>query len=141
MGIEILNKDAQHVHEWLKEIIDVSGLDDKAQALASLRAVLRELRDNIRIEDLAHFSAQLPIFIRGILFETWRPNEAPLKQRHKEEFLSSIQEILDGMGHEEIDAQLAAKGVFRAIETKISRPEVDKLLNIVPKGVWEVWKP
>ncbi|AIL12672.1 hypothetical protein IM40_02675 [Candidatus Paracaedimonas acanthamoebae] len=141
MGIEVLNKDAQHVHEWLNEIIDVSGLSNKTQALASLRAVLRELRDNIRIEDLAHFSAQLPIFIRGLLFENWRPVKPPLKERHKEEFLNSIQEILEGMGHGEIEALLAAKGVFSAIEKQVSQEEVDKLLDIVPKGIWEVWKP
>lgn len=140
MGIEILNKDAQRVHEWLNEIIDVSGLDDKAYALASLRAVLRELRDNLRIEDLAHFSAQLPVFIRGLLFENWRPLKVPLKERRQEEFLNSIQGILEDMGHKEVNVDLAARGVFRAIEKHISREEVDKLMDIVPKGVWEVWK-
>jgi len=35
MGIEILNKDTQCVHEWLNKIIDTSGLANKAQALAS----------------------------------------------------------------------------------------------------------
>ncbi len=140
MGIEVLNKDTQLVHEWLNDIRDVTGLADKEQALASLRAVLQELRDNLKIDDLAHFSAQLPIFIRGLLFENWEPTGEPLKERHKEDFLNSVQRVLEDLGHKEIEPGLAARGVFNAIESQISQNDVDKLFNIVSKGVWEVWK-
>jgi uncharacterized protein (DUF2267 family) len=39
------------------------------------------------LNDLAHFSAQLPTVIRGILFEGWNPNHSLRKEG---EFAESI---------------------------------------------------
>lgn len=140
MGLEILHKETQHVHEWLKDISTVTGLEDKKQALSCLRAVLHEVRDNLRIEELAHFSAQLPIIIRGFLFEGWQPTKTPVRERHKGDFLASLERILTETGHGEIEPESAARGVFQAIESHLSAGEVDKLKSIVPRGIWEVWR-
>ena len=83
----IIDKSAQKAKEWLHDIQKLAGWsnEEEAKALAFLRATLHELRDNLLIDDLAHFSSQLPLLIRGLLFEQWNPNSSTLRERKREE--------------------------------------------------------
>jgi uncharacterized protein (DUF2267 family) len=60
------------------------------QSYNALRAVLHALRDRLTVDEAAHFSAQLPMLVRGIYYDGWDPSRVP-KKMHREDFLEQIQ--------------------------------------------------
>jgi len=68
-----LSHAVQLTQQWLKELRDNGDLDDEAAALSALRAVLHQLRDRLTPEEAVDLAAQLPLIVRGIYFEAWRP--------------------------------------------------------------------
>jgi uncharacterized protein (DUF2267 family) len=96
MALPILRKNIQKTSMWLYDIGDSCDWEepDQQRALAILRATLQELRDLLPLGNMAHLSAQLPLFIRGLFFEGWNPQRNPSKGRKKDAFLESIEDHL-----------------------------------------------
>jgi uncharacterized protein (DUF2267 family) len=138
----IINKSVLKTYEWLKDISKYAGWESKAQSLAALRVTLHQLRDNIPIENAAHLSAQMPIFIRGIFFENWHPSCMPLKERKENIFLASIKDHLENFGEagEDIDPLVAVKAVFKTLSDKISEGEIQKIISVLPKQIRSLWE-
>ena len=76
-----LSHAVQLTQQWLKELRDNGDLDDEAAALSALRAVLHQLRDRLTPEEAVDLAAQLPLIVRGIYFEAWRPARTPPPRR------------------------------------------------------------
>ena len=133
MSLYIINKSIHKTYEWLYDIADNCGWEDLTKPLACLRAVLHQLRDNLPLNESAHLSAQLPLFIKGIYFENWNPNITSLKERTEESFITSIGENLKK--HPEIEVEEAIRGVFSTLVHKLPEEEIIKLCNILPRGV------
>lgn len=132
--ITLLNKNIHKTFEWLRDIENNTQweYEDKARALDILRVVLHELRDNLMLNDLAHFSAQLPTVIKGILFEGWNPNHSLRKEG---EFAESIKAHLPQVYVEGTDINQAIKSVFLTIDKNIDKNEFEKLRKILLKGI------
>jgi uncharacterized protein (DUF2267 family) len=79
--VNIFTKNTQKANVWLKQIGKHAGCIDSKKSLSVLRATLHHLRDNIPIENVLHLSAQLPLVIRGLLFENWHLSEFPMKEK------------------------------------------------------------
>src|SRR5690606_3387385 len=117
---------AQQAQQWVNELAD--DLDWTApRAYRLLRSVLHALRDWLPQEEVIDLSAQLPVLIRGIYFEGWRPSETPVWDRKKDEFIARIQEAFRGDPLDDPDAAVAA--VFRLLGRHISRGEIDEVKN------------
>lgn len=93
-GFEVFDRTAQKSTEWLKEIGREMGPEDMQKSYQSLRAVLHTLRDRLSVDEAADLGAQLPILIKGIYYDGYKPSRTPVKIRTKDEFLSSVKEEL-----------------------------------------------
>lgn len=82
-------------------------------------------------------SAQLPILVRGIYFEGWRPAATPTRERSREEFLDHIGAEM--MRSEPINPELAARAVFRTIDSHVSEGQVGKVRDVLPKPIAALW--
>lgn len=133
MSIHVLNRNIHKIYDWLYDIADNCEWDDLNKPLAALRAVLHQVRDNLPLNESVHFSAQLPLLIKGIYFENWNPNIAPLKERNEELFLSSVSENLKM--HPDVDPQEAVIGVVGTLTHKLPKEEIAKLNKVLPKGI------
>jgi len=80
----------QQTRTWLKELRKTVDLPDETAALSVLRAVLHQLRDRLSVEEAVDLAAQLPIIVRGIYFEGWRPARVPQNIHSKRKFLDQI---------------------------------------------------
>jgi len=110
MSIQVnFDKHCKEANEWLLEIGDRAGFPDRTDwSYGCLRAVLHTLRDRTTIEEVFQLSAQLPVLIRGIYFEGYKPFGKPDKL-NAEEFMSRIKKDLGNAN------PISANDAFRVV--------------------------
>lgn len=135
----IVEKSFHKAIDWLYDIEEACGWDDGDQkkAMGALRAVLHQLRDLLPIENTAHLSAQLPLFIRGLFFESWVPGREPSRIRKKEDFLDAIYQSIQV--YNEPDVEKITKNILRIIFQKIDPLEKEKIIKTIPDGLKELF--
>ncbi len=134
-GLEVLDTTLQKTHEWINETARVAHVDHPT-AYKALRAVLHALRDRLPIQEAVHFSAQLPMLMRGLFFDGWRPANTPIKFS-QQQFLSIISESIVGV--KGVDPLRITRSVFAVINHHISSGEVEKVRNVLPKDLQALW--
>jgi uncharacterized protein (DUF2267 family) len=136
VGLESLDHSVQLAREWIGELDDALGWNNRHRSYRLLRAVLQVLRDCLPLAEAAHLSAQLPLVLRGVFFEHWRPEQA----RHWDidRFFAAIdasfpQDPLD-------DADRSVSAVFGLIRDHVSVGEVDHVKSCLPREIRELWR-
>lgn len=136
-GLEMLDRTVQETHVWLKALLEEIGGTDQHRAYIVLRATLHALRDRLEPTGAAQLAAQLPMLLRGLFYEGWRPADTPTRERHKDAFLQHVQrELPAGM---KLDVEQAVRGVFAVMARKIDRGEVAKLAKTLPGALRDLW--
>jgi len=132
-----LSHAVQQTQEWLKELRDNGDLADESEALSVLRAVLHQLRDRLTRDEAVDLAAQLPLIVRGIYFEGWRPAKTPEKTvRTKQEFLDGVATKLRP---HPISPEPAVRDVFALITHHCDPGEVADAIGQLPPEVKELW--
>jgi uncharacterized protein (DUF2267 family) len=127
----------QTANRWIDDVMTELGWDDRRRAYHALRAVLHTLRDRLTVEHVADLGAQLPMLIRGLYYEGWRPSGKPLKERAREQFLSHVEAALkEGP---ETFPEGVAWGVFKVLEKHVSCGEIDDVKSTLPSAVRSLW--
>jgi uncharacterized protein (DUF2267 family) len=120
-------------YEWLDELDDVLGWDDRQQAYAALRSTLQALRDRLPHVEVAQLAAQLPMLVRGFYFEGWDPNATPVKVRHRDEFLAPIASSLRRERSTPPDE--VARAVFQVLRLHVTTGELEDVLRVLPPEI------
>jgi uncharacterized protein (DUF2267 family) len=137
-GLEVFDETLHKTNMWLKEIAQELSVD-RHGAYQVLRAVLHSLRDRLTINEAADLGDQLPMLIRGIYYEAWHPTGKPDKIRSRDEFLTWITTRI--AMKQSIDAENAARAVFRTLESHISLGEIRDVISILPEEIRTLWLP
>lgn len=69
----------QTAHEWLAVIAEHVGTQDRHYVLRALRSWLHLVRDRLSVDAAVHLGAQLPEVLRGVYYEGWIPQLAPIR--------------------------------------------------------------
>lgn len=130
-------KQCNDVKSWLNEIADEMRHPEKTDwALSALKAVLHTVRDRTTIQEVFHLSAQLPVLIRGIYFEGYKPSGKPDKM-NSEKFMMQIKNRLAP------GINIPVAEVFRAVMvvlySRISPGEMKDIRGIMPKDIQKLW--
>jgi len=136
--LPILDKSVEDVHLWLNTLMRHLGHHDRVQAFHILKAVLHALRDRIGPENAVHFSAQLPLLIRGLFFEGWKMNASASHERHVPDFLEHVAKALDENHRGNLEGNVRA--VFSVIWERVDQGEVAKLMRIFPSELRVLWQ-
>jgi uncharacterized protein (DUF2267 family) len=118
----------------LREIEDAYGWDKESRdrSYDALRAVLQALRDRLVVDEAAHLAAQLPMLVRGLFYEGWRPAKVPLKM-NREEFLSRV---ADQIGFEvEGGVDRLVMSVMHALQSHVTEGEWEDIRSSVPRDL------
>ena len=136
-GVSSFNTTIEKTNLVLKDIMDEYGWprERRQQAYDALRAVLHALRDRLTVEEAADMGAQLPMLIRGLYYEGWRPAKVPLKM-NKGEFLDRVRaefrfEVPGGI-------ELLVQRVLQALRRYVTEGEWDEVRSSLPKDLREL---
>ena len=137
-GLPVFDETIHATNTWLHEIAARLGWDDRAKAYRLLRTSLHALRDRLPVTAAAQLSAQMPMLIRGIFYEGWRPAQVPNKVRTREEFLAGLRDAFSA--DPGFDAEAAFREVIAVMKLHISAGEMEALRRSMPtplKAFWE----
>jgi len=135
-GLAVFDDTLQKTNIWLNEIGEVIG-PDRHRSYQALRAVLHCLRDRLTVDEAAHLSAQLPMLVRGIYYEGYRPAGKPATIRSRDEFLAHIARYLENV--RPIDPADAARAVFRTLQHHCDPGEIRDVLQSLPAEIRTLW--
>jgi uncharacterized protein (DUF2267 family) len=135
-GLPVFDKTLQTTHIWLDQIMDRIG-PDRQIAWKVLSTVLHKLRDRLPAEASAHLGAQLPLLVRGVYYDQYRPSEQPTGCRTREEFVAEVAEWLADI--RPVDPEEAIKAVFDVLSRNIDAGQVEKVKGLLPKAIREMW--
>jgi uncharacterized protein (DUF2267 family) len=125
-------------NEWLKELGAELGWQDPNAILLALRSVLHALRDRLPPNEAADLAAQMPLLIKGLYFDGWRPSGTPVKVRSREEFFNMVMQPL-ARGFPEADPVRVIRAVFRVLAEHVSQGEIRDVRVVLPAELAELW--
>ncbi|HVH99749.1 MAG TPA: DUF2267 domain-containing protein [Enhygromyxa sp.] len=136
-NIPSLNRSVHKTQIWLKDLSELGHLDNEQQAYSVLRAVLHALRDRLTVDEAANFAAQLPMIVRGVYYEGWRPSSAPIKYKERSEFYERVRQELREKA--DVDVVHATNAVFGLLSAKITAGEMANLREMMPADLRLLW--
>ena len=135
--VAALEHTIQQTNIWLKTLAEELHLDERHEAYVALRAVLHVLRDRLTPEQAVHLGAQLPLLIRGIYYDGWRPAKTPADERRPDEFVALVAaQLPPNFGRE---ALRATQAVFGLLEKELDRGETMKIIATLPSPLRRLW--
>ncbi len=129
--VDIIDRSVEKAPIWINDLAEELGTDDGHHAYRVLRAFLHALRDHLPVDEAAALAAQLPIFIRGVFYESWDPSGTPERVRDLDSFLRRIAD--EGGLAGETQASFAATAAYRVMSRHISAGETGSLLHVLPE--------
>lgn len=127
---------AQQAQHWVNEVAGEMNWD-VPRAYRLLRAVLHALRDWLPKEEMSDLAAQLPVLVRGVFFEGWKPLDSLGDDRRKADFIVAVRREFGF--EEEIDFDRAIGAVFHLLERHISAGEIEQVRNSMRKALRQLW--
>lgn len=126
---------------FLKELAEELGVpEDKERAGRILRTVLHTLRKRLTLEESFDLISQLPMCIKAIYVDGWKPSPFPDKTiKTVEDFINEVLEedkrsAGKDFGNEE-HAKQVIKAVFRVIKRHVSDGEIQDIKGDLPKSL------
>lgn len=135
--LSILDHASHTAHEWVSELAGRLDWSSQKSALRLLRTTLHLVRDHLLVDELAQFSAQLPLLIRGMLFEGWVPKRTPSKDRSAEGFLRAIEEEMGDT--QEYRGSEDLKYVFELLNAHLTAGEIEDVRSCLPGDIRAFW--
>ena len=99
--------------------------------------VLHALRDRLTLAEVAALGAQMPLLVRGLYYEGWQPNDKPLRERKKSEFLAHVSAAFPN--DREIDPENVVWSVFQLLTKHISSGMIKNVQAVLPAELRTMW--
>lgn len=129
---------AGHTAEmWLDTVAEHLGTKDRHYAYRVLRAWLHTVRDRLSAQSAAHFSAQLPLLLRGLYFDGWLPSRVPVKYDAAHFLLAVTNEAEISPA----EARRAIPAVAEALAARCAPGQLEHLLAPLPHGIRVLLRP
>jgi uncharacterized protein (DUF2267 family) len=136
-GLQSIDHTVQLTHSWINDLDHELGWNNKARSYRLMRSVLHAVRDWLQVDESANLAAQMPMLVRGIYYDQWRPATTPVKERSKADFLARIEK--DFHNDPLSDSSKAVEAVFRLLNGKITAGEVADVRHSLPGDLRSLW--
>ena len=136
-GLPVFDETLHATNTWLHEITARMGWEDRHKSYRLLRVSLHSLRDRLPVTTTAKLAAQLPMLVRGIFYEGWRPSDVPRKVRSREEFLADVRAAFSDAP--DFDAEAAFREVIAVMRMHVSEGEMEVIRQSMPSQIKTLW--
>lgn len=136
-GLEVIEHSVHLTHEWINELAARLDWSSKRSALRLLRVTLHRIRDHMNVDQVAQFSAQLPVFIRGFFFEEWVPKHTPIKERHAADFIAAIDSHMENSDEYRGGGDITC--VFDLLNARMGKGEIDNIRATLSEDLRALW--
>jgi uncharacterized protein (DUF2267 family) len=121
----------------LKELSEELGYGAE-DTLLTFRTIMHGLRDRLPLEEAVHLAAQLPLLLKGVYYDGWKPAHAPVKVKNRVEFYGLVAPALE-RGIRDVDVPTATHAVLSVLADHLSEGEVEQIRGILPEGLRDLW--
>jgi len=131
--VDVIERSTEQAHIWINDVAEQFGTEDHQLAYRILRAFLHAVRDRITVNESAQLAAQLPLLVRGVYYEGWRPSATPEGYHDRETFLRKVADeaLLDGT----TEASYAVAASATVLRRHVSEGEIKDVLAILPAEI------
>jgi len=136
-SLPVFDTTVQETNAWLKAIAHELEPCDRHQAYLGARATLHALRDRLAPDPAMNFAAQLPMLLRGLFTEGWRPSQTPTLERDVDAFLARIEGALPP--DFPMETESLARGVLRGLADLMDHDLLAKVLRQLPLPLRALW--
>ncbi|MFW5720344.1 MAG: DUF2267 domain-containing protein [Candidatus Dojkabacteria bacterium] len=137
-GLKNFDKTLNETNNWLKDLEEILQTEDRQSAYHALKGVLHALRDRLTPVEAAELAAQMPMLMRGMFYEGWKPVHKPEKIRSLDQFFKKV-EIEMAPTSAAFNADEATRAVFYLLQKHISAGEMKDVRSIIPDTFNELW--
>lgn len=88
-GVEVLDRSLAETQQWVSAVDARLGARNPRLAMSALEHTLQALREQLAAGQAARFADQLPLPLKGVFFEGWRPG-AMQRAADREAFLARV---------------------------------------------------
>jgi uncharacterized protein (DUF2267 family) len=135
-GYKAFSTTVDKTNHVLREIEEAYGWpkERREQSYDALRAVLHTMRDRLTVNEAADFAAELPMLIRGLYYEGWRPAKVPVRM-HRQEFFDRVKQEFPWQIEDDMEGLTVT--VLDALREYISEGELEDVIANMPKDLAE----
>ena len=126
----------QAAMDWVDDLMQRLGWQDRDKVYSALIAALHALRDWLPREEAIYIGACFPPLLRGLYYEGWHPaGRPPTKTRR-----AFLERIHDGVHREPgIDAEQVAKAVLALLAVRLPAAELENAKAATPEELHGLW--
>ena len=122
---------------WLGFLQAELNMPKRTDAYKLLKVVLHELRDRLPVNEAAQLGAQLPMLIRGLYYEGFRPKDVSRKDKGLEPFIKAIEKKMPRF-YPKPPSELL-RGVFSLLNEYVSPGEIHDVKSCFSQEVRDFW--
>ena len=131
LPLPVVEKTVHKTRLWLDDVMAATETMDRARAFRALRAVLHALRDNLPVDGIARFGAQMPLLVRGLYYEGWIPGV-----ERDETVADFVGRVAAEFGDfPTLDLETVCRGVYRVVGQFVSSGEMRDVAAGLPAAV------
>jgi uncharacterized protein (DUF2267 family) len=135
-GLAVFDTTINETNIWLKALQDEIYCD-RHQAYAGMRAVFHALRDRLSPGGAMRLAAQLPLLLRGVYVEGWRPDETPIRTHTAADFIERV--IVALPPKFDLDPGEMTRAVLLVMWREMQGGALEKAREEVPEDIRTLW--
>lgn len=129
---------SDHFYDFLADARDTAGLWSTHVAYTMTQGVLQAFRRRLTVHDSIAFANVLPVCLRALFVTDWDTDEPPRAFADRETMTREVQAL---RRDHNFAPDTAIRDVAAALRRHVDEEAFDRVLDGLPKGAAEFWKP